>query len=37
MCSDDHSTLFFHHFSPWENEQLGCIHDFLLRVIAERK
>ena len=27
MC--DQRTLFFSNFSPWENEQLGCIHDYL--------
>jgi hypothetical protein len=26
--------LFFANFAPWENEQLGCIHDFLVRVIS---
>ena len=25
--------LFFANFAPWENEQLGCIHDFLFRLI----
>ncbi|KAF3481222.1 uncharacterized protein GIQ15_03981 [Arthroderma uncinatum] len=29
----DQLRLFFHRLSPWENEQLGCIHDFLLRII----
>src|SRR5690625_4164260 len=33
----DQPMLFFHHFASWENEQLGCVHDFLLRVIDERK
>ncbi|KAJ9646962.1 hypothetical protein H2204_000654 [Knufia peltigerae] len=26
---DEHRTVFFSKFSPWENEQLGCIHDYL--------
>jgi hypothetical protein len=26
--------LFFSHFSPWENEQLACIHDYLARLVA---
>lgn len=34
---EDQSRLFFHRFAPWENEQLACIHDFLLRVIDERE
>lgn len=25
---------FFKHFSPWESEQLGCVHDFLHSLIA---
>ncbi|KAK2882611.1 hypothetical protein FQN49_000183 [Arthroderma sp. PD_2] len=29
------SECFFDRFAPWENEQLACIHDFLLRVIDE--
>ncbi|KAF3483594.1 uncharacterized protein GIQ15_02918 [Arthroderma uncinatum] len=27
------SQLFFRRFAPWENEQLACIHDFLLRIV----
>lgn len=34
---EQQARLFFHHFSVWENEQLGCIHDYLLGVIDERK
>ncbi|KAI1347768.1 hypothetical protein F5Y01DRAFT_307292 [Xylaria sp. FL0043] len=26
--------LFFSNFSPWENEQLGCVHDFLVRAVS---
>ena len=26
--------VFFDKFSPWENEQLGCIHDFLVQEIT---
>lgn len=25
---------FLHMFSPWENEQLGCIHEYLIEVIT---
>jgi hypothetical protein len=25
---------FFQNFSPWENEQLACIHDFLFRLVS---
>ncbi|KAM5437073.1 hypothetical protein MferCBS31731_005489 [Microsporum ferrugineum] len=31
----DHSKLFFDRFAPWENEQVACIQDFLLRLIDE--
>ncbi|KAI1318972.1 hypothetical protein F5Y16DRAFT_391397 [Xylariaceae sp. FL0255] len=27
--------MFFDHFATWENEQLACIHDFLLLLVAE--
>ncbi|KAI0426620.1 hypothetical protein F5Y09DRAFT_318433 [Xylaria sp. FL1042] len=30
----DQSNLFFAKFAPWENEQLGCIHDFLVRAVS---
>lgn len=30
----EQKTLFFANFSPWENEQLGCIHDFLVRTVS---
>ncbi|KAJ2988039.1 hypothetical protein NUW58_g4185 [Xylaria curta] len=30
----EQKQLFFANFSPWENEQLGCIHDFLVRAIS---
>ncbi|EFQ99502.1 hypothetical protein MGYG_02515 [Nannizzia gypsea CBS 118893] len=29
----DHSKLYFDHFPPWENEQIICIQDFLLRIV----
>jgi hypothetical protein len=25
---------FFMDFAPWENEQLACVHDYLVRVIS---
>ncbi|KAI1178163.1 hypothetical protein F4777DRAFT_586814 [Nemania sp. FL0916] len=28
------SILFIDNYAPWENEQLGCIHDFLVRAIS---
>ncbi|EGD94589.1 hypothetical protein TESG_02099 [Trichophyton tonsurans CBS 112818] len=31
----DHSKLYFDHFAPWENEQMICIQDFLLRIVDE--
>lgn len=34
---DLQATIFFNRFSAWENEQLACIHDYLLRIIDERK
>ena len=30
----EQKRLFFSNFAPWENEQLGCIHDFLARVVS---
>ena len=30
----EHRGVFFSNFSPWENEQLGCIHDYLFNVVA---
>jgi hypothetical protein len=27
---EDQRDLFFSNFSPWENEQLACVHDFLV-------
>ncbi|KAL2831313.1 hypothetical protein BJY01DRAFT_254324 [Aspergillus pseudoustus] len=30
----ERGLVFFAHFSAWENEQLACIHDYLLRVMA---
>ena len=34
---EDQRNLFFSNFSPWENEQLACIHDFLVRQISPGK
>lgn len=31
---EEQRELFFQNFAAWENEQLGCIHDFLFEVIA---
>ncbi|TGJ83304.1 hypothetical protein E0Z10_g5440 [Xylaria hypoxylon] len=30
----EQKQLFFANFSPWENEQLGCVHDFLVRAVS---
>ncbi|OAQ61137.1 zinc finger domain-containing protein [Pochonia chlamydosporia 170] len=30
----EESPLFFASFSPWENEQLGCVHDFLVQAVS---
>lgn len=32
----DQLDLFFKRFAPWENEQLACIHDFLLDEMTRR-
>lgn len=32
--SIDQKEKYFQHFAPWENEQLCCIHDYLLRIIT---
>ena len=26
--------IFFDHYPPWQNEQLGCVHDFLDRLVS---
>jgi hypothetical protein len=31
---DDQRDNYFAHFAPWENEQLACINDYLLRIIT---
>lgn len=31
---DELQGLFFANFAPWESEQLGCIHDFLVQVVS---
>ncbi|KAK7953507.1 hypothetical protein PG988_014201 [Apiospora saccharicola] len=30
----EQQRLFFTNFAPWENEQLGCIHEFLIRTVT---
>ncbi|KAL3458210.1 hypothetical protein BJX64DRAFT_267015 [Aspergillus heterothallicus] len=30
----ERNEVYFAHFSAWENEQLACIHDYLLRVMT---
>ena len=35
--NSEQSQLFFAKFAPYENEQLGCIHDFLVRAISPSK
>ncbi|KAK7935315.1 hypothetical protein PG985_000810 [Apiospora marii] len=30
----EQQRLFFTNFAPWENEQLGCIHDFLVSAVT---
>lgn len=30
----DQREAYLAHFAPWENEQLACIHDYLLEIIA---
>lgn len=30
----EQKQLFFANFAPWENEQLGCIHDFLVQIVS---
>lgn len=32
--SIDQKEKYFQHFAPWENEQLCCIYDYLLRIIT---
>lgn len=29
--------MFFGHFAAWENEQLACVYEYLMRVVAKRK
>lgn len=33
-ADDDQREEYFAHFAPWENEQLACIHDYLLLLIT---
>lgn len=30
----EQKLLFFSKFAPWENEQLGCVHDFLVETVS---
>lgn len=32
--AQEQRPIFFDKFSPWENEQLGCIHEYLIEVIT---
>jgi hypothetical protein len=34
LTSMEHQGVFFSKFSPWENEQLGCIHDYLFNAVS---
>ena len=37
VTDDELREMFFGHYAAWENEQLACIHDYLVRVVAKRK
>ena len=37
LPSEAPQRFFFPYFAPWENEQLGCVHDFLVREISPGK
>lgn len=32
--SEEQRDIFFERFSPWENEQLACVHDYLMHKIT---
>lgn len=34
VALEEQRPMFFAHFAPWENEQLGCIHDFLVEIVS---
>ena len=34
MSLEERRTTFFSKFSPWENEQLACVHAYLVRLIT---
>ena len=34
LAAEEQQEVFFDKFTPWENEQLGCIHDYLLRKLS---
>lgn len=34
MSLEEQRVFFFSNFSPWENEQLTCVHDYLIRLLA---
>lgn len=37
VTDDELRKMFFGHYVAWENEQLACVHDHLVRVVAKRK
>jgi len=37
LSLEEQKYVFFSKFSPWENEQLDCVHGYLLRLIAPGK
>jgi hypothetical protein len=37
LSAEEQRELFFDLYSPWENEQLACVHDFLWRSLSTRK
>ena len=34
---DEQPSIFFSKFSPWENEQIGCVHDYLFYKVSPGK
>lgn len=37
MSVEEQRDAFFSNFSPWENEQLACVHDYLYRLLIPGK
>lgn len=33
LVCPEQKTVFFSNFAPWEIEQIGCVHDYLIRAI----